>query len=148
MPHEFRMRRQIEFVETDMAGIVHFSNYFRFMEATEHAFFRSLGLALHEERDGRLQGWARVRARCEYLAPLRYRDEVEIQLRVLEKTRSSLTYDFVFRRLAGDGQAGAEVAHGEMTVVCIHGRGVGGELRAAPMPSEVAGLVEVAPQLT
>ena len=43
MPYEFKLTRRIEFAETDMAGIVHFSNFFRMMEATEHAFFRSLG---------------------------------------------------------------------------------------------------------
>jgi len=29
-----------------MAGVVHFSNYFRWMEIVEHAFFRSLGLSV------------------------------------------------------------------------------------------------------
>ena len=36
-------KRRVEFAETDMAGQVHFSNFFRYMEAAEHAFFRSLG---------------------------------------------------------------------------------------------------------
>ena len=47
MAYEYKMTRRIEFAETDMAGIVHFSNFFRMMEATEHAFFRSLGLSIH-----------------------------------------------------------------------------------------------------
>jgi len=145
MAYEFRMRRQIEFVETDMAGIVHFSNFFRFMEATEHAFFRSLGLALHEDRNGHMQGWARVQASCQYARPLHYRDEVEIELRVREKTRSSLAYDFVFRRIEPAGPEAGEVARGELTVVYISGARAGGKLRAAPMPEDVTRLVEVAP---
>ena len=32
--------------DTDMAGIVHFSNFFRYMERVEHAFFRSLGFSI------------------------------------------------------------------------------------------------------
>jgi len=72
MAHTFRDRRRIEFYETDMAGIVHFSNFFRFMEATEHAFFRSLGLALHRDDGAHMSGWARVDARCTYRLPLRY----------------------------------------------------------------------------
>ena len=40
MPYEFKLTRQVEFSETDMAGIAHFTNFFRFMEAAEHAFFR------------------------------------------------------------------------------------------------------------
>ena len=37
MAYEFRLVRQVEFSETDMAGIVHYSNFFRYMEAAEHA---------------------------------------------------------------------------------------------------------------
>ena len=44
MAHEFELRRRVDFHETDMAGIVHFSNFFRLMESTEHEFFRSLEL--------------------------------------------------------------------------------------------------------
>ena len=53
MPYEFKHIRRVEFAETDMAGIVHFSNFFRMMEATEHAFFRSLGGAFIVAYDAR-----------------------------------------------------------------------------------------------
>src|SRR5260221_14772436 len=46
MPYEFKHTRRVEFSDTDMAGIMHFSNFFRFMEATETAFMRSLGLSV------------------------------------------------------------------------------------------------------
>ncbi len=46
MPHEFTITRRVEFSETDMAGIMHYSNFFRFMETAEHAFFRSLGFSI------------------------------------------------------------------------------------------------------
>ena len=36
---EYRLTRRVQFYETDMAGIVHFSNYFRMMEEVEHHFF-------------------------------------------------------------------------------------------------------------
>ena len=52
MPCEYRTRRRIEFVDTDMAGIVHFARFFVFMEAAEHEFLRSLGLSVHLEHDG------------------------------------------------------------------------------------------------
>ena len=50
---EFKLTRRIEFAETDMAGIVHFANFFRMMEATEHAFFRSLGFFHPRSGSGR-----------------------------------------------------------------------------------------------
>ncbi len=146
MASEFRDRRRVEFYETDMAGIVHFSNFFRFMEATEHAFFRSLGLALHADEEGRMSGWARVEARCEYVAPLHYMDEVEIQLTVRTKTQSSLGYDFVFRAVGADGavDAGRELARGALTVVYVERSGENGAMRATRMPAEVARAIEVA----
>ena len=47
MAYEYSIVRGVEFSDTDMAGIMHFSNFFRFMEAAEHGFFRSLGLSIH-----------------------------------------------------------------------------------------------------
>ena len=98
-----------------MAGIVHFSNFFRFMESAEHAFFRSIGLSLHRADGASMSGWARVKASCEYRQPLHYMDEVEIELVVRSKKKSSLAYDFVFRRVADrDGPTSPdEVAFGE-----------------------------------
>jgi len=145
MPSAFRARRRIEFYETDMAGIVHFSNFFRFMESTEHAFFRSLGLVLHENDGQSMSGWARVQAACEYLSPLHYMDEVEIELEVREKTKSSLSYDFVFRRVADrDGPtASEEVARGSLRVVHVAKNGAG-RMKASAMPANVERSIESA----
>jgi len=147
MACEFRDRRRIEFYETDMAGIVHFSNFFRFMEATEHAFFRSLGLSLHQDDGRRMTGWARVQASCEYQAPLCYQDEVEIELRVREKTSSSLAYDFVFRRVdeASATAAEPEIARGSLQVVHVARERGETRMRASPMPAEVTRAIEIAP---
>ena len=46
MPYEFKVVRRVEFSDTDMAGIMHYSNFFRFMETAEHGFFRSLGFSI------------------------------------------------------------------------------------------------------
>ena len=55
--YEYKIVRQVEFSDTDMAGIMHFSNFFRFMEAAEHSFFRSLGFSIHTTQPERV-GWA------------------------------------------------------------------------------------------
>ena len=142
MAFEFKQERRIEFAETDMAGIVHFANYFRFMEATEHEFFRSLGFTLHTNEDGVMQGWARVHAECDYQRPLRYGERVEIQLIVREKGSTSLGYEFRFRLADG----GPEVARGALRVVYVS-RGPGDErMRASEIPAEIAATVEVAPR--
>ena len=74
MPYEFKVQRRVEFSETDMAGIMHYSNFFRFMETAEHGFYRSLGFSVvMPETDPRL-GWPRVHAECDYRKPLRFED--------------------------------------------------------------------------
>jgi acyl-CoA thioester hydrolase len=141
MPYEFTLKRMVEFAETDMAGIMHFSNYFRFMEATEHAFFRSLGLQVHSTGDEpSMRGWARVRAECNYRRPLRYEEVVDVRLLVREKRTKSIAYAFVFEK---DGQA---VAEGSVTVVCVERATGDTELRAVEIPAEIAERVEVAPR--
>ena len=51
MSEPFRVTRRVEFGDTDMAGIVHFSNFFRYMESAETAFLRARGLSV-AWRDG------------------------------------------------------------------------------------------------
>ena len=54
---EFKLTRRVDFSDTDMAGIMHFSNFFRFMEAAEQAFFRSLGFSIYDTRRHPGIGW-------------------------------------------------------------------------------------------
>lgn len=143
MPHTFRVIKRVEFADTDMAGIMHFANFFRFMEETEHAFFRFLGFSIHSTFDGVKVGWPRVHASCDFYKPLYCEDEVEIELRVCEKKEKSLTYEFIFRRLVDD-EVGEEVARGRSTVVCIR-FGAGGKIQGAiPIPPAIADKIQVA----
>lgn len=112
MPTEFRTKRKIEFSDTDMAGIVHFSRFFIFMETAEHEFLQSLGTSVATEWDGNKIGWPRLTASCEYLSPLRFEDEVDIRLCVTNKGTKSLTYQFYFTL---DGK---DIARGQLTTVC------------------------------
>ena len=144
MAHEFRLRRSVEFSDTDMAGIMHFAHLFRFMESTEHAFLRSLGFSVHIEEAGRTIGWPRVHASCDYKQPLRFEDEVEIHLTVREKKTRSLTYDFCFIKET-NGDPPVEVARGALVVVCASLDATLGRLKAIPIPESIAQLIEAAP---
>ena len=137
MPYEFKIERRVEFADTDLAGILHFANYFRYMEAAEHAFLRSLGVSVHTGKD--VFGWVRTNAECSYHAPVRFDDVVELHLLVREKRSKSLTYEIVFR--ADD----TEIARGSFTVVCVT-KAPDGRLRAMDMPREIDEQVQVAPK--
>lgn len=141
MPYEHKVRRRVEFSDTDMAGIVHYSNFFRYMEAAEHEFFRSLGFSVVTRQVDPPVGWPRVRAECDFKQPLRFEDEFEVHLLVVEKKSKSLSYQFRIRKLNGD--APVEVARGRITVVCV--RHQAGTMKAAEIPREIADRIEVAP---
>ena len=141
MPYEFKLTRRIEFAETDMAGIVHFANFFRMMEATEHAFFRSLGFSIHGHDPVSTTGWPRVSATCDFRAPLRFEDEVEIHLVVAEVRTRSIRYAFIFRKAAD----GTEVARGEVVAVCASVEKTTGKLSAVPIPEAVRAAIQSAP---
>ncbi len=143
MAYEFKLRRRVEFGETDMAGIVHFANFFRYMEITEHAFFRSVGFSVHMQDGDRVLGWPRVHVSCDFKSPLVFEDEFEIHLRVREKRSKALTYDFVFRKVGEE--ADTVVAHGWITSVCVARDEATGKMKAVPIPERFASQIEVAP---
>ncbi len=146
MPSTFSVIRSVEFAETDMAGIMHYSNFFRFMEAAEHAFFRSIGFSVAARAGAPKVGWPRVHASCDYFRPLRFEDRVEIRLEVVSKRSKSLGYEFRFYRLANSGGSGddrEEVAKGRLTVVCVAHQ-ADGTMKAATIPPEIAERIDAA----
>jgi len=142
MAYEFKTTRRVEFSDTDMAGIMHYANFFRFMETAEHGFYRSLGFSVvMPETDPRL-GWPRVHAECDYKKPLRFEDLVEIHLLVAEKRSKVVTYGFRFRKL--NEEPTIEVARGALVIVCVAHQ-PDGKMSAVPIPREIADQIEVAP---
>lgn len=139
MPSEFSISRTVEFAETDMAGIMHFANFFRWMEACETAFYRALGLPLISFVPGQVVGWPRVNVSCSYHAPLRFNDTVEVKLYVKKLSTRSVVYLFQFRK------AGVLCAQGEVTAVCVTADAKGGMV-AVPFPAEVRAKLQVAPE--
>jgi acyl-CoA thioester hydrolase len=137
--HELRTRRKVEFADTDMVGIVHFARFFVYMETAEHEFFAGLGTPALFVDHGSSIGWPRVSATCEYLAPARFGDTLDLHLRVAKKGRSSLTYSIDISR------EGQPIARGRVTVVCCRLDGPGG-IKSVPIPPFLADRIDVAPR--
>lgn len=136
MISEFRLTRRVQFHETDAAGIVHFSCFFRYMEEAEHGLWRAAGLSIAPP-DARV-GFPRVAASFEFLRPLRFEDEFEVLLEVTRKSAKSLSYRATVTR---DGEV---AARGTLAVACVT-RAPGGPMRATPMPADIAARFAVAP---
>ena len=108
----FTTQRRVEFCDTDMAGMMHFANFFRFMESAEHDYLRSLGLSVIWNEAGQQLGFPRVSASCDYLKPAHYQDMLDISVSVERICQKSVTFSFEFRR---DQEV---IALGRIATVC------------------------------
>ncbi len=128
------MSRRVQFAETDMAGVLHFSNYYRYMEEVEHAFWRSLDLTVYHPDAQPSLSWPRVATNCEYFAPLRFEDEVDLSLRVTKVGDKSLSYEVEFRR------SGERCATGRVIAVCCMTKP--GSFAPTPIPAAIRARLE------
>lgn len=150
MNHRFHFRRRVEFADTDVAGIMHFSNFFRFMEVTEHAFYRSLGCSVHpfalgSGDDGPHVGWPRVHASADYRLPLYFEEEVEIELFVEDLRSKSVKYFFQFWKNPDSPETRVIAATGRFTVVSVSFDAETRRMKAVAIPEEWREKLCVAP---
>jgi acyl-CoA thioester hydrolase len=131
MSAPFRVSRRVDFADTDMAGIIHFSNYFRYMEFAEVAFLRSLGLSVTMPLGEEKVSFPRVSATCEFLHPVRFDDVVDIEVHVERVGRKSVTYSFHFTH------QGKPVAKGRISAVCCRMRPEAHDLESINIPAEI-----------
>ena len=141
--YEYRARRRVEFAETDLAGIVHWTNFFRYLEVAEHEFFRSVGLSVQMEIDGQAIGWPRVHAECKFIRPLKFEDDVEVHLVVREIGRRSIRYSFALSRVSGGERE--VVARGRYAATCVRILGEGGGIEPIAIPGMVLEKIGEAP---
>jgi acyl-CoA thioester hydrolase len=131
MSASFRVSRRVDFADTDMAGIIHFSNYFRYMEFAEVAFLRSRGLSVSMTWGEEKLGFPRVAASCDFLSPVRFDDVLDIEVRVERIGRKSVTYAFDFTH------QGKPVAKGRISAVCCRMRPGIHELQSIDIPADI-----------
>lgn len=130
MPAEFKMLRRVTFAETDLAGVMHFSNYFRWMEEIEHAFFRSVGMSVIQDHVEGTISWPRVHVSCEYFAPARFEDEIEMKFEIVSLSDKSMTYEVTFWK------QGQRIARGRTKAVCCR-MSAGGVFESVAIPPQI-----------
>lgn len=94
-----------------MAGQVHFSNFFRYMEEAEHAIWRKAGMRIAAE--GREHQWPRISAHCDFKSRLRVDDEFEVRTEIAKLTNRTIQWAHTMMR--GD----TLIAQGTVTAVCV-----------------------------
>ena len=143
MPYEHSSTRRIEFSETDMAGLVHFTNFFKYMETAERDFFEAAGVDLIKSVPGELVGWPRARVECKFSAPIRFGDTIDIHLAVKAVKDRAIDFQFRIYRRNRDGSR-THCAKGHMTTVLTQ-LTANGELESIVLPPQLRERITEAP---
>jgi acyl-CoA thioesterase FadM len=125
-PATFVLRRRIEWMDTDAAGIYHYTTVFRLAEAAEAAMHTALGIA-----DRTFGVTPRVSIAMDFKRSLRFNDDVEATLAVTAIGQSSVQYGFTLAGPHGIAAAGQFVA-------CLVDQATG---RATPWPDDMRRLL-------
>lgn len=124
MEHDFPIR--VYYEDTDLAGIVYYANYLKFIERGRTEWVRSLGVdqgALKREH-GVVFAVRRVEA--DYLKPAKFDDELTVTTRLVAETGARIVVEQEVRR------AEERLFVATVTLVCLNEAGA-----AARLPAEV-----------
>lgn len=130
MTTPFTTTRRVEFGDTDMAGIMHFANFFRFMEAAETDLLIARGLAVSGTDSAGKYGFPRVSVSCDYRKPARFAEVLTIAVTIEKLGRKSVSYRFDFTNDRGEA-----LATGRITAVFC--RSTANVLESAEIPPEL-----------
>lgn len=131
----FQTSRRVEFVDTDAAGIMHFTGFFRMMEQAEHELLRKIGLGVFLVEDGRTISWPRVSTQCDFASAARFEEVLQIGVGISRLSTKSVTYDFEFERDR------VTLATGRVVTACCEVI-AGKEPRAVPIPETIVKKME------
>lgn len=114
----FSFATPVRFADVDHAGIVYYPRFFHlFHVAFEELWRERIGPRAYSELIDRDRiGFPAVRAECEFKAPLRFGDTVEIEVSVTKLGAKSITFRYRVWRAAEDARERALAAEG--SVVC------------------------------
>jgi acyl-CoA thioester hydrolase len=118
----------VQFAETDLAGMVHFANFFRYMEEAEHGLWRAAGMRIDSTESA--YKWPRVSAAFDFKRPLRFEDEFEVHVGIAAVTTRTIQYNHTILR--GDITVGV----GTVTAACVQ-LGADHALKAVEIPAEI-----------
>ncbi len=133
MTHHLPIR--VYYEDTDLAGIVYYANYLKFIERGRSEWVRGLGID-----QGRLKAEAGIvfavrRIVADYLSPARFDEVITVGTALKALSGARIVLD---QTIARDGQ---RLFQAEVTLVCLDGEGragrIGGDLRrrlAATLP--------------
>lgn len=130
MGDKLSIKRRVEFMDTDLAGIVHFTTFFRYMETAEHELLRAVGIPIEVLRTERKLGWPRVSCSFDFKKPLMFADELEVRIHVGRLGKRSITY---VAEIVRDDEV---LAKGQSVCACCEMR-TSGSFEPAEIPDDI-----------
>lgn len=89
---------KIQYYETDQMGIVHHSNYIRWLEEARMDFLEQMGLSYRTLEDMELASPI-VAVSCQYKNAVSYGDMVSVSLKITKYTGVKLTFSYEIRNV-------------------------------------------------
>jgi acyl-CoA thioester hydrolase len=123
MTHRFALR--VYYEDTDLAGIVYYANYLKFIERARTEWVRAMGIDQGRVKAEEGIVFAVRRVEADYLAPARFDDMLEVETELREATAARVVLD---QRVVREG---AVLFSAIVTIVALTGAG-----RPARLPAE------------
>jgi acyl-CoA thioester hydrolase len=100
---------KVRYAETDQMGVAYYANYLVWFEVGRSQYCNDRGFSYREmERQTGLYMMV-AEAKCRYVSPARYEDDLVIKTRVIQITRRTVRFGYQIERLPD----GAKIATGE-----------------------------------
>lgn len=122
MDHKFKIR--VYYEDTDMAGIVYYANYLKYIERARSDWVRGIGVDQNAMREDDGVVFAVRRVEADYHAPAKFDDQLEVRTTVQTVTGARLVMEQSLHR--GDSLLFSAV----VTVVCVNDAGLPARLPA------------------
>ena len=114
MTHKLDIR--VYYEDTDMAGIVYYANYLKYIERARSDWVRGLGIDQRAMKDAG-QVFVVRRVEADYLVSAHLDDELVVETEVVQVTGARLVMDQVVKR------GGEAIFHAVVTVVVVSDTG-------------------------
>ena len=132
--------------ETDLGGIVHHPNYFHWIEETEYDFFEKIGEPVVGDFDENLEGsgWPRSEMNVKFLQPVKFRDEIRVDLRIQRIRSAAIIYAVDMFRVNSDKSEDKVLSGNYTATCCLYDGTFKNPPRVIPIPDSFLAKIEEA----
>lgn len=123
-PFTFKTSLRARFTEADLQGMIHHSEFVKYLEIARIEYWRQLGIGYKEFMDNGLQ-FVVSEVKCNYLKSIYFDEIITIKARVCRITRTSIAFDYLIINDSGEPAVTASTL-----LVCVRN----GEAKPYPMP--------------